>query len=269
MQPRCQLRLSLTFRKSAQAFMNSIASGIPKFSTSGEIIFSRFPLLSGLQILSVLPPPYTASTVLWTSAFPSSPLKSIPSWAGTGRGEASQRHRRSQGQCVPHLSPAHDLLLWAGALSLLHLPLSFILARTRLALNNRTLTAKLCQNAGLWGLLLFLKHSSRGFLQGYFLHKATWAARCSDDSISIFPSFPAKFYIGEEGLIPVCQGMRQWLAREAEVGPWHATCPRGQPQGWKRGLQRAGTLNRGRGGYELAKLKLLINPRAWGNRGFK
>lgn len=29
------------------------------------------------------------------------------------------------------------------------------------------------------------------------------AARCSDDSISIFPSFQAKFYVGEEGLILV------------------------------------------------------------------
>ena len=54
-----------------------------------------------------------------------------------------------------------------------------------------TLTEQLCQHTGLWGLIFLLKHSSRCFLQGDLLHKANSAARCADNSISIFPRFLA------------------------------------------------------------------------------
>lgn len=148
-------------------------------------------------------------------------------------------------------------------MSLLHLPLTFVLACTRLTLSTTskcfpwTLIEKLCQNAGLWGLLLFLKHSTRCFLQGHFLHKAIGPARCSDDRISIFPSFRAKFYIGQEGLI---------LAEAAAV-PRDATVAGARSRGGTRArympsgptsrveerFAKGWNSNRGRGGFELAK----------------
>ena len=104
------------------------------------------------------------------------------------------------------------------------------------------------------------------------------AARCSDDSISIFPRFQVKFYVGEEGLIPV----------EAAAVPKDATRAGTRSRGGTRTsytysgptskveerFAKGWNANRGRGGYELAKLKLLmskrpINSRALGNRGFK
>lgn len=90
--------------------MNSIASGIPKFSAFGEITFSGPPLLSGLQILPGLSPPCTASTVLRTSASLRSPLKSTPSWAGTGREETSQKRQRSQGTMAACSPPALPMI---------------------------------------------------------------------------------------------------------------------------------------------------------------
>lgn len=89
------------------------------------------------------------------------------------------------------------------------------------------------------------------------------AARCSDDSISIFPSFRAKFYVGEEGLIPV----------EAAAVPRDATMAGTRSRGGTRTrytssgptsrveerFAKGWNANRGRGRYELAKLKLLMS----------
>ena len=232
--------------------MNSIASGIPKFSAFSEIIFSGLPLLSGLQILSVLSPPCTASTVLWTSASLRSPLKSTPSWAGRGRGETSQRRQRSQGTvaaCPP--SPVQDLLPWAAALSLLHLPLTFVLASTRLTLST-TVSASpgLSQRSSAKMQAFGTSSSSSSTHQGGFFKVISFRKPCGlpDVQMIAFPFSLASeinFMLERRGWSQwkrqLCQGMQQWLVQEAEVAPGHVTRPRGQPQGWKRDLQRAGT----------------------------
>lgn len=44
------------------------------------------------------------------------------------------------------------------------------------------------QQPALWGLIFFLKYSSRCFHQHYFLQKANSDARCSDSGVLVFPT---------------------------------------------------------------------------------